>query len=143
MSNTERYRRQHAEITRLAGELKRQLNPEALSDGATGVHSVLSELSGKLFVHLAAEDKVFYPQLLESTDPRMQALAERYIEEMRPISQAYKNYAVRWGSARAIESNAETFIRETREILAALDQRIRREHDELYALADQLELAAR
>lgn len=142
MSNTERYRVQHAEIARLAGDLKRHLNPVELGGGADKARAVLAELGGKLFVHLAAEDKVLYPQLLKSADTKMQELARRFLAEMQPISAAFKSFSVRWGNTRAIQSNVEAFIAESRQILAALEQRIRREHEELYSLADKLQLTA-
>lgn len=138
MSYTERYRAQHAEIMRLATELGRHLTPDALQRDASAPRAVLAELSGKLLVHLAAEDNVLYPRMLKSSDAKARALAQRFIDEMQPISKAFKDYAVRWGSARAIQSGAEAFIHETREILAALGERVRREHAELYALADKL-----
>jgi hypothetical protein len=89
-------------------------------------------------VHLAAEDNVLYPQLRKSADPKVRALAQRFVDEMQPISGAFKAYAVRWGSASTIQADAESFIRETKEILAALNARIRREHAELYSVADAL-----
>ena len=138
MSITERYRAQHAEILRLAGDLSKRLAADGLSADGSPARSILAELSGKLLVHLAAEDNVLYPQLRKSADPMVRALAQRFVDEMQPISGAFKAYAVRWGSARTIQSDAETFIRETKEILTALNARIRREHAELYSVADAL-----
>jgi hypothetical protein len=123
-------------------EIRESTNAQALTDDAARAHSIFSELNGKLFVHLAAEDSVLYSQLLKSPDAKMKAVAQRYSEEMRPISQAFKNFAVRWGSVRAIQANIDTFVKESLEILAALEQRIRREHDELYSMEDKLQLTA-
>jgi hypothetical protein len=57
---------------------------------------------------------------------------------MHPISDAFKKCAVRWGNAKTIQADTETFIRETQETTTVLGERIRREHVELYALADSL-----
>ena len=59
-------------------------------------------------MHLAAEDNVLYPQMLKSTDAKARALAQRFVTEMHPISDAFK----------------------------VLGERVRREHEELYSLAD-------
>lgn len=138
MSFTERYRAQHAEILKLAGDLNRHLTPEALAKDATGTRTVLAQLSGKLFVHLAAEDNVLYSQLRKSADAQARSVAERFVADMQPISKAFKDYAVRWGSARAIQDRAQDFIDQTPKILTALNERIRCEHAELYSIADRL-----
>jgi hypothetical protein len=138
VSNTERYRAQHAEILQLATDLKRHLSPATLAADAGPARHILSELSGKVLMHLAAEDNVFYPQMLKSADAKTRALTRRFAAEMHPISDAFKRHAVRWGSARAIQANAEAFVRETQRIIQVLIERIRREHVELYSLADRL-----
>jgi len=138
VSNTERYRAQHAEILRLASDLKRHLSPATLAADAGPARHILSELSGKLLMHLAAEDNVFYPQMLRSADTKTRALTRRFVAEMHPIADAFKQYAARWGNARTIQDNAESFVRETQRIIQVLGERIRREHVELYSLADSL-----
>ena len=138
VSNTERYRAQHAEILRLATDLKRQLSPATLAADAGPARSILSELSGKLLTHLAAEDNVFYPQMLRSADAKTRALTQRFVAEMHPISDAFKRYVVRWGNAKTIQGNTEAFVRETQRIIQVLAERIRREHVELYSAADGL-----
>lgn len=138
MRNTERYREQHTEIMRLAGDLSKRLIPANLAVDGSEARAILADLSGKLFVHLAAEDNVLYPKLLKSPDPAARALAQRFAADMQPISKAFKAYAVRWGNARTIQADAQAFIKETREMLGAYGERVRREHAELYSLADSL-----
>lgn len=136
MSHTERYRAQHAEIMRLATDLGRLMSVATLSHDAAGARATLSELSGKLLVHLAAEDNLLYPKLLQSPATATQTVARRFLSEMGPISKSFKEYAVRWGSARAIQADTQSFVTETKAVLDALSERIRREHAELYPLAD-------
>lgn len=132
------YMEQHAEIMQLAGELERLLEPESLGAAPAPAHQVLSKLSGKLSVHLAAEDRLLYPQLMNCTDPATQSMSKRFLEEMGPISKAFRAYAVRWGMQRTIQSEPDAFITETKAILAAVAKRIRRENRELYPLAEKL-----
>jgi hypothetical protein len=138
VSNTERYRAQHAEILQLATDLKRHLSPTSLAADAAPARRILCELGGKLLMHFAAEDDVIYPQMLRSSDAKTRALTRRFAAEMHSISDAVKRHAVRWGSARTIQANAEAFVRETQRIIQVLIERIRREHVELYSLADRL-----
>jgi hypothetical protein len=123
---------------RLASDLNRHLSPAALTTDPAPARHVLAELSGKLLMHLAAEDNVLYPRMLKSTEAKTRALAQRFVTEMHPISDAFKKYAVRWGTAKNIQADAESFVRETQEIIKVLGERVRREHDELYSLADSL-----
>jgi hypothetical protein len=137
MSQIDRYRQQHAEIMRLATELGKQLVPTKLALDAAGARKILSELSGKIIVHLAAEDTVLYPQLLKSKDSSTQALAKRFADEMGALAQTFKAYAVRWGVEKEIQSKPDAFANETRAIIKALSDRIRRENSELYPLAER------
>lgn len=138
MSHTDRYRHQHAEIMQLATQLDKQLVQSKLTVGAADARKLLSELSGKIIVHLAAEDAVLYPLMLKSKDVPAQTLARRFAAEMGPIAQAFKTYATRWGSESLIQAKPEAFISETKAIIKALSERIRKENTELYPLADAL-----
>lgn len=137
MGHTDRYRQQHAEIMRLAVEIGKRLEPATLVNSAAEVRKLLSEMSGKIIVHLAAEDTVLYPLLQKSKDPSTKALAARFAAEMGPIAQAFQNYAVRWGMESEIRSKPDAFASETKAIVKALSERIRKENTELYPLADR------
>lgn len=138
MSHTDRYRQQHSEIMRLATDLGKKLVPSQLAVGASDARRLLSELSGKFIVHLAAEDMLLYPMMLKCKDASAQALAKRFAVDMQPMAQAFKDYAVRWNAAAEIQKNPEGFTNETRGIIKALSERIRKENTELYPLADKL-----
>lgn len=122
----------------LANELGKHLFAAKLAKDAAQARKLLSELSGKLIVHLAAEDMLLYPQLLECKDPAARTLASRFIAEMGSIAQVFKNYVVRWNATTDIQSNPQAFVAETRAIIKALDERIHKENTQLYPLADKL-----
>lgn len=138
MRRTIRYLEQHAQIMRLARDLERHLIPHELAKDASAARQVLSLLSGKLLVHLAVEDRLLYPEILHCADPAVRAVGQRFLEEMGPISQAFKSYSIRWGTQGAIQSEPAAFVAETKSILAAVEERIRREDRELYPLAEKL-----
>ena len=138
MTRTARYVEQHVQITRLAQELRRHLVQQTLAVDASAARQVLSLLSGKLSVHLAAEDRLLYPEVLHSPDPATRAVGQRFLEAMGPISQAFRRYSIRWGTQDAIRSNPEAFVSETKAMLTDIEGRIRREEAELYPLVEQL-----
>jgi hypothetical protein len=119
---------------RLATDLEQHLSPATLAADPAPARHILSELSGKLLMHLAAEDNVLYPKLLKSTDANARALAQRFVTEMHSITDAFKQYAGRRGNAKTIQGDPDR----TKEITNVLGERIRREHAELYRLADTM-----
>ncbi|HEY3784105.1 MAG TPA: hemerythrin domain-containing protein [Steroidobacteraceae bacterium] len=138
MRGTIRYREQHAPIIRLARDLERHLIGDELAKDASAARQLLSLLSGKLFVHLAVEDRLLYPGILHCEDPAVRAASQRFLQEMGPISQAFKSDSIRWGTQGAIQSRPDAFVAETKQILAAVEERIRRENRALYPLFEKL-----
>lgn len=139
MSRTQKFRTQHAEILQVAGELQQHLKPSLLADDATPARACLSRLMGKLTMHLAAEDKVLYPELCHHADATVATLAKKFATEMQSTAPAVTTYNGKWSTPSAIKAQPSQFIAETQQILKVLGDRIRRENQELYATADRLE----
>lgn len=142
MRHTELYRQQHAAIIQLVNELEQNLTPATLTTNSMEAWRLLGELSGKIVVHLAGEDRWLYPELRSCGDTNAEAVAIRFSTEMGYIAEAFKAYATRWLAPNAIGSNPQGFIEETRDVARTLHDRMRREHTELYALADSLHAAS-
>lgn len=138
MNITTQFREQHTEMLTIAGEILARLSPQPLSQDAGEVRALLSQLLGKLTVHLAMEDKSLYPHLLEHQDENIKSLSAHYVDEMGNISMSVQEYKTRWPSKTAIERNPSEFIAETKGILTALEQRIKKENNELYKLVEAL-----
>jgi iron-sulfur cluster repair protein YtfE (RIC family) len=138
MARTDNYRRQHDDLLGVATEISGKLDAQKLTRDATEVRTLLSKLLGKLNIHLAAEDKALYPQLLKSDSTEAKKLAERYISEMGGIADAVKAYSQKWPSPLAIQKDPASFVTETKSLFGALGQRINKENNELYNYVDQL-----
>lgn len=139
MARTDKFRQQHNELLALANELQALLHEDALSkDGAAARHC-LGNLMGKLVMHLSTEDKVLYPELEAHKDPAVATLARRFANEMKATSASVVAYNGRWATPTAIKANAHDFIKETKEVIKILADRIKRENQELYAAADRSE----
>lgn len=138
MSFTETFRRQHNELLQLVKEISNQLSLETLQKDAKEVRSLLSNLSGKISIHLAVEDNSLYPRLLEHESPEIRALAKKYIDEMGNIKEVFSAYSKKWYSTTDIQNNPAEFIKETKNIFEALGKRIDKENNELYDLVDKL-----
>ncbi|OGB31826.1 MAG: hypothetical protein A3F78_04555 [Burkholderiales bacterium RIFCSPLOWO2_12_FULL_61_40] len=139
MARTDRFRQQHNELLALATELQSLLNETALSHDGTAARACLGKLMGKLTMHLSTEDKVLYPELEAHKDPAVAALARRFASEMKSTTAAVVAYNGRWATPTAIKENAHAFVKETKDVIGILADRIKRENQELYAAADRSE----
>lgn len=139
MARTDRFRQQHNELLGLAGELQAHLNVTELSTDATAARKALGSLMGKLTMHLAIEDKVMYPELIAHENRTVSDIAKRFSTEMKSTAQQVVSYSNKWATPSAIKANAEEFIKETKQVIGILADRIKRENQELYAAADRVE----
>lgn len=138
MLKTQNYRDQHDQLLALAGKLAKLLGHSDATFPAAEARHLLSEIAGRLTVHLAMEDKHLYPGLLEHADPQVSGTAQRFVDEMGGIATVFKAYLGAWPSAEAIARGAAEFREATQGILQALGNRIQRENGELYPLMDAL-----
>jgi len=139
MSATAMYRKQHDELVELVRSIAGTLDESALAGGATAEASeLLTRLTGKLMVHLAAEDYALYPKMIESDDAEAASTAKQYRDEMGGLKEAFQGYYARWNNREKIGSDPANFIAETRGVFEALGQRVERENTVLYPLADRL-----
>ncbi len=120
---------EHAELAGLAAALGAQAQADRPT--VVGVAGVRWELTRKLLLHLAKEDKLLYPKLRSGPDPVAARLAERFSEDMGGLAQAYNAYIANWSATR-MEAEWPAFCAETQAIVAALTDRIAREERELY-----------
>ncbi|MDF1552884.1 MAG: hemerythrin domain-containing protein [Deferrisomatales bacterium] len=138
MSAIDSARAQHAELLALASQVSAALG-SGPHDPVSSVHDALLRLTGRLAVHLAAEDDRIYPILRRHPDPRVRSVAERFSRELGGLASAVEDYKAEWRAVRGLEQLPAPFVHRTRLILAALEQRIRQEAEELYALFGEAE----
>ena len=138
MRKTDQFRYQHDEIVQVVTELTGYLEEKSLAENIPDVIGLLVRLSGKIKVHLAMEDSMLYPRLATSPDPLARSLADMYQTEMGDLSEIFKTYIEKWLSSESIETDKRGFIAETQSLFAALSDRIRRENEILYPVADRL-----
>jgi hemerythrin-like domain-containing protein len=134
---TEAFRKQHGEVLKLVEEMSANMDVGALERDAAAIRRLLSALAAKLTMHLAMEDKVLYPQMLQHPKHEIQKLARAYSKEMGGITDAFTAYLARWPSPETIQHAAAEFVRETNAIFKALRKRIEKEDSELYPLVDK------
>lgn len=137
MSSTVRFREQHVEILRLAADLQ-GVPEQQLRENAGPARKILSNLLGKLTLHLAVEDRSVYPQLQRSPNAAVASMAKRFEKEMGHIAGNVQAWSKSWPTAAVIQAEPRRFITETADIVTALKKRMQRENLELYAAVDAI-----
>lgn len=138
MRNTDQFRYQHDEIVEVVTDLSSYLDEKTLSANIPIVIGLMVRLSGKIKVHLAMEDSKLYPRMSASSDPQACGLANLYKSEMGDLADVFKAYIAKWLAPDRIDADKRGFIAETTALFDALSDRIRRENEILYPVADEL-----
>ncbi len=120
----------------LGMEIAGKLSRKAIAEDAAEVRRLVAQFAGKLTVHASMEDQALYPRLLEHPDATVRARAKELFDEVGGLYALFQEYAARWPTVAAIQANGAAFVKETREILFRLGQRMMRENEELYPLVD-------
>lgn len=141
MGRTATLRRQHDAAVDLVGQIMAQSNGPATPDNAYRIGLLLAKLTGLLRIHFAQEDHSLYPALLAS--PASGLTARHFMDEMGDLAITFDAFTKRWGSSAAIAANFDGFRRESAAVFTALADRVKRENEKLYPLAEANEQALR
>lgn len=140
MPEIQKLRQEHAELVEIVGQLGKAITQQ-MPPAMVELFDIRRQLASTLIQHLKGEDWALYPQLMASSDPEIAATAKAFSDEMGGLSDAFRLYTQRW-NAMSIDSNWHGFCSESKDIIVALTDRIRRENCELYPLVDRLDRAA-
>ncbi|WP_298398568.1 hemerythrin domain-containing protein [Sphingobium sp.] len=127
-------RLQHAEIGRAADRLAELT---AIPDKPTTVGAIRWHLARLLMTHLALEDRILYPALLQADDADVRAATQTLQIDTGRLAEHFSLYMTAWSDDR-IAREWPSFCRETHQMLSTLRKRIEREEETLYPLADQI-----
>ena len=136
MADTQKLRKQHAEFLEAIRQIDAALNPQRLAEGSGEVRTLLSQLMGKLSLHLAVEDNAVYPSLVKHADAKVRDVGAKFSSEMASVKPTLEAFGKKW-SEPEIAKNAVAFCAETKKLFAVLADRIKRENTELYPLLER------
>ncbi len=134
MGNIENLERQHVEIMEEIQYIKKSINSNDLQENASDIAKHISLLAGKLKVHLDSEDKFLYPSLINSENVLVQNIANKYISDMGNLCAVFTEYKNKFNTRSKIISNKEDLVKESKQIVIALENRMHKEDKELYPL---------
>lgn len=134
--NLERFKSDHVAILSSVTELKR-LVQAGIHENADSIASTIVKMSSTIKLHLAVEDNMLYPALAKSANPEAARKGQAFQSEMGSIANAYLAFARKWNLGSLVAAQPEVFRADANGIFKALQQRIQRENEELYPLAEQ------
>ncbi|MBV8468367.1 MAG: hemerythrin domain-containing protein [Burkholderiaceae bacterium] len=137
MLNTQIYRNDHVALGAMIADFESRLVISKLQADPAECRKLLSNLIGKLRIHISSEDQLLYPQAASSSNPAIRALAQRFQSEMGPLAIQLKQYSERWLLPRDIAARPTDFMNESNGIVRALKERIRRENNEFYSMLEK------
>lgn len=139
MSRTANLRRQHDAAVLLVEEAMVLIErPSLASTDHYRIGILIAKLTGLLRVHFALEDRTLYPLMIRSSHDEAADTAQVFQAEMGGLAQIYLDFAERWATSVQIGSDFPRFREEARTVFAALGDRIVRENEQLYPLADAI-----
>jgi iron-sulfur cluster repair protein YtfE (RIC family) len=89
MTNTANLERQHQDFFDLISKIAIHKSEQQVKDNASTISLLLSQLSGKLKIHIISEDKFLYPSLKNSTNPTIKTTSQAFYAEMGGLSQVF------------------------------------------------------
>jgi hypothetical protein len=137
MRKTDNYRKHHDDLRQIVSRLEPMLDVAAIAADANAVAGVVRDLFGKFSVHLAIEDSTLYPKYAIHGDVALREVALSFQIEMGNLSKRFDVYKHNWAGPLAIGRDPAGFVAATREMLALLKARVKREEDSLYDLIDK------
>jgi len=128
---------QNREISELCKVLRVLLNDTSVCDTSVA-RELFQRFTNKVKSHLTLEANSLYASLLSHTDSEINATAGRFLENSRELERIFANYQKQWCRQGVnVRGNAD-FIRETHGIFDLIIERIDKETEQFFPLANRV-----
>lgn len=134
MADINNLERQHESIREYVNQILVYIKNNQVENDAHEIAKLINTLSGRLKIHLQAEDQHLYPKLKQSDNREIKQTTERYIKEMGNISQVFEDYKNKYNTKSKIYDDINTFKVETSQVFKVLANRLDQEDNYLYPL---------
>jgi hemerythrin-like domain-containing protein len=134
--NIDKFKNDHLAITGAVADLKRLVQAGVPANSELIARAIVT-MSSTIKLHLASEDRVLYPALKGAADASTARVATRFQDEMGAIAAAYSDFSRRWNLGTKVAAEPDAFRAEAGQIFKALTDRIQRENQDLYPIAER------
>ncbi len=131
--------KQHRDIKEIVEKIKiLSLKGKIIDeDRAKEIRKSLSQLAGKLKIHMQREDDFLYPDLLKSEKQDVKRITQKFINEMGNLSVVFEKFNKKYLRYTIITENTDNFIKELKIVLEKLEERVESEENKLYTLISE------
>ena len=105
------------------------------------VCELVSRFTDKVWLHLVFEDKALYADLLAQRDSDIATTAERFRASAHALKKRFADYQKQWCITDPDATDHEAFVRESRDILQRILDRVRVENEQIFPLLDNAQQA--
>lgn len=133
MNNLDMLKRQHREILVLVKDIESSISTEVDSKSVEIARNI-NILSGKMKMHLMAEDQFIYPDLERNSNPKIRATAKQFNHEMGDLSEEFAAFVQKYNIPNKITSSKIVLDGDSRMIFKKIRERINKEDVDLYPL---------
>lgn len=130
---------QHFEIIKDLHSLEIHLEKPFSLEVLGNIRAILRGLDHRVVLHLAQEDNILYPRLLECSHDGIRRLASGFMADLGGLSAEFPKFVQRWQSEDAMVERWPEFVAESFRVIALIHRRIEMEEQQLFPLIDQLE----
>ncbi len=130
----EKLNMQHKEILNTLSQMSAALNTFVEKSDAIEIISQIQGLSTILEEHFLFEDDFLYPVLKKRPQEKVRDLAAQFSEELGDINSIFSKYKNDWTSPDIIIQLFPQFFSESKALLKAMQNRIKKEENELFPL---------
>lgn len=124
--------RQHLEINKLFQKISSTINLRNIEDSLDELVWDINTLAGKLNIHMRTEDKLLYPELMNSDDKNLRNISKEYSEEMGNIHSIFIEFKNQFNTKNKIINDKNKFLIESKKVISLLENRIEKEDKTLY-----------
>ncbi len=135
MTETNVFRRQHAGLLKMGGEIVMAMQTPASPESVRTVRTLVARFKGALLVHQRMENEALYPSLFEHEDASVAESARALYADLGDIYDGFLEFERRYADPRTAETSPQDFYKTIGRLLKRLMLRMQREDTELYALA--------
>lgn len=128
------YLEQHGSIRIEINALRELMAKNHFETDAGQLALHISALAGKIKIHLLAEDKYLYPELMVTDEPRVKKMAVDYQHDMGDLAENFMNFKSLYNTPIKILKNISDFQTEITNIVNQIQTRMDKEEKELYQL---------
>lgn len=130
--NINNLERQHTEIKDIFSKIERLLYKNNFNENIDELVLNINTLAGKLKIHMNTEDRLLYPQLINSDVENLKNIANEYSKEMGDIHNIFINFKNKFNTKNKILSDLDGFLEEIKRVFPMLKNRIEKEDKHLY-----------